>query len=138
VFETLEVCEFVKIKVPFTETIEECKTKTLKQCQQHWACKDKGWTKDSGNPCQEDEYRDDPSSCIELPQTECKPKEITIQVENKKRECKNIDYKDCSAKVPTETCTYKKKREPKTFVQSLPHIVCKSCEIEYRHIYKTI
>jgi hypothetical protein len=44
---TLEVCEFVKIKLPFTETVEQCEEKTIKACQKTWACLDEGWTDDS-------------------------------------------------------------------------------------------
>ena len=89
---SIESCKFVTIKVPFTEMVEECETQTIKKCEQHWACKDDGWTKESGNPCQEDEYRDDPNSCVELPNTVCTDKEITIDVEKKRRECEDVEY----------------------------------------------
>ena len=85
------MCDFVAIKVPFTETVEQCEEKSIKKCQQTWACLDEGWTDDS-EICNNDEFRDNLDTCIELPQTICTEKEVTIEVEQKKRECKKVPY----------------------------------------------
>ena len=90
-----------------------------------------GWTDDKDKEiCQNEEYRDS-DDCVGLPQDICTQKEVTIEVKQKKRECKDIAYADCSAKVPTETCVEDHVRVPTTFQQKIPFKVCGSDKWSY-------
>merc|ERR1712061_253991 len=84
---TLETCGYELLMVPVTETIEECVANDLRMCQQHWACKDDAASDNplkkitingEGDPCEDDEFRDDPNQCLTLPQSKCENKEVTI------------------------------------------------------------
>lgn len=123
---TVEECKFIEISIPFTEVIDECVTEEIKSCTKAWACLDDGWTKDKDTSlCQNEEYQDS-DNCITLPKDVCTKKEVTIEVKEKKRECKDIPYKDCGAKVPTQTCEEDHVRIPTTFKHMLPFKVCGS------------
>ena len=87
--------------LPVTETIEECVANDLRMCQQHWACKDdavsdnplkKITVNGEGDPCEDDEFRDDPNQCLELPQSICSEKEVEIEYESRKRVCNDTPY----------------------------------------------
>ena len=110
--------------------MDQCVTKNVKSCKQAWACLDNGWidirTDDKDKEiCQNEEYRDS-DDCVTLPKSICTQKEVIIEVKQKKRECKDIGYEDCSAKVPTETCVEDHVRVPTTFQQKIPFKVCGS------------
>ena len=106
--------------------MDQCVTENVKSCKQAWACLDDGWTDDKDKEiCQNEEYRDS-DDCVSLPQDICTQKEVTIEVKQKKRKCKDIAYADCSAKVPTETCVEDHVRVPTTFQQKIPFKVCGS------------
>ena len=123
---TVEECKFIEISVPFTEVVDQCVSKNVKSCKKAWACLDNGWTDDKDKEiCQNHEYRDS-DDCVTLPQDICTQKKVTIFVKNKKRECKDIVYTDCSAKVTTETCVEDHVRVPTPFQQNVPFKVCGS------------
>ena len=110
--------------------MDQCVTKNVKSCKQAWACLDNGWidirTDDKDKEiCQNEEYRDS-DDCVTLPKSICTQKEVIIEVKQKKRECKDIGYEDCSAKVPTETCVEDHVRVPTTFQQKIPFKMCGS------------
>ena len=101
-------------------------TENVKSCKQVWACLDNGWTDNKDKEiCQNEDYRDS-DDCVTLPQDICTQKELIIFVKNKKRECKDIVYSDCSATVPTETCVENHVRIPTAFQQKVPFKVCGS------------
>ena len=123
---TIEECKFIEVSVPFTEVVDQCVSKTVKSCKKAWTCLDYGWTDDKDKEiCQNEEYRDS-DDCVTLPQDICTQKEVTIFVKNKKRECKDIVYTDCSANVRTETCVENHVRVPTPFQQKVPLKVCGS------------
>ena len=106
--------------------MNQCVSKNVKSCKKAWVCLDYGWTDDKDKKfCQNEEYRDS-DDCVTLPQDICTQKEVTIVVNNKKRECKDIVYTDCSANVRTETCVEDHVRVPTPFQQKVPFKVCGS------------
>ena len=117
---TIEECKFIEVSVPFTEVVDQCVSKNVKSCKKAWVCLDKGWTDNKDKEiCQNEEYRDS-DDCAILPKSICTQKEVTIEVKQKKRECKDIGYADCSTKVPTQTCVEDHVRVQTTFQQKIP------------------
>ena len=104
--------------------MDQCVTENVKSCKQVWTCLDNGWTYKK-EICQNDEYIDS-DDCVTLPQDICTQKEIIVFVKDKKKECKDIVYSDCSAKLKTETCVEDHVRVPTPFQQKVPFKVCRS------------
>jgi len=130
---TLETCGYQLLMVPVTETIEECVANDLRMCQQHWACKDDAVSDNplkkitingEGDPCEDDEFRDDPNNCLELPQSICSEKEVEIEYESRKRVCKDNPYEDCAFSVPQTTCTDDLKQREVTHTENVPYRIC--------------
>ena len=98
---TLTSCGYVVDMIPVTETVEECISKDVQKCMQHWACKDDAASDNplkkitingESDPCEDDEFRDDPDQCVMLPQSICSEKEVTIEFESRKKVCEDTPY----------------------------------------------
>jgi len=81
-----DVCENLVREVPETYTEDECRDEYVRSCQKHWKTYPNGDKK----------WEDDPSTCSELPQTQCRPVEKTRYVPEPYTTCKQVPREECN------------------------------------------
>merc|ERR1712152_19602 len=65
---------------------DECRDEYVRSCQKHWKTYPNGDKK----------WEDDPSTCSELPQTQCRPVEKTRYVPEPYTTCKQVPREECN------------------------------------------